>query len=97
VYLIVSLFDLTGRLLGAFMYDRKYLASTTLFSAGLILSGMSSFGIGISFDFPKLACFSALYGLSCGGHIGIFGALMADIVGVSLLPVGLAFCMILNG
>ncbi|XP_035707244.1 uncharacterized protein LOC118435362 isoform X2 [Folsomia candida] len=97
VYLIVSLSDLCSRLIGAFIYDRKFLPPTVIFASGLVLAGVSSFFIGMADTFLKFSSFGGMFGFSCGLHIGIFGALLAEVVGIALLPVGYAFCMMLNG
>ncbi|OXA62015.1 Monocarboxylate transporter 12 [Folsomia candida] len=84
-------------LIGAFIYDRKFLPPTVIFASGLVLAGVSSFFIGMADTFLKFSSFGGMFGFSCGLHIGIFGALLAEVVGIALLPVGYAFCMMLNG
>jgi MFS family permease len=97
VYLIISLCDMIARLTGSFISDRGLISPKIIFACGLCFAGISSSLIAFLDSFSTLSVACAVFGFASGFHIGIYGTLLTEIVGIELLHVGYALTMILNG
>ena len=48
-------------------------------------------------EFWKFCLVSSLFGVSTGFHVGVYGVMLADILGIHRLHAGYALSMITNG
>jgi len=97
IYLIISLCDLVARLSGAVLFNKGFVTAQSVFATGLLIAGISSCIIAFVTSFWSICLFTGMFGFACGLHIGIYGTLLTQTVGVELLHVGYALSMSLNG
>ncbi|ODM92859.1 Cytochrome b5 reductase 4, partial [Orchesella cincta] len=97
LYLLISVADLTGRLLGAFLADRNVISPSIIYAIGLIFAGISSSFLAALSTYNQLCGVALAFGLFSGCHIGIYGFLLTDIVGLENIHLGYGISMFLNG
>lgn len=97
VYLLFSFADLGGRLIGAFLCDKRVVKPSVIYAFGLVSAGIISAFLATLSSFIELCVGVFAYGFSSGLHIGIYGVLLTNIVGLEKIHVGYGLSMFING